>query len=272
DQVGQNPFFCPDAKAAASYETYLDEIRKDGSSIGAVITERMQAAGVDFRAGTQVEGFEADAAGRVCKARFAKGGEIETNLVIVALGATRDTAWLEAAGLMADETGLACDGACRALDARGRPAPGIYAAGDVARTPIPLYGGRSLAFEHWGNATAQAGHAARNMLAAEDDQREYHHLPSFWSSQFGVNIKCVGLAEGADTVAVVQGSRAAHRFLAVYGREGRTIAAVSFDEARWLPAYAERIEAGAAFPPILGATDQSIKDTGPPGFPEPRSR
>ena len=37
DEVGKNPFFCPDAKAAAFFETYLDTIRKAGSSIGAVI-------------------------------------------------------------------------------------------------------------------------------------------------------------------------------------------------------------------------------------------
>jgi chorismate synthase len=37
DEVGNNPFFSPDAKAADFYETYLDGIRKAGSSIGAVI-------------------------------------------------------------------------------------------------------------------------------------------------------------------------------------------------------------------------------------------
>jgi chorismate synthase len=37
DEVHKNPFFCPDAKAAAFFETYLDSIRKAGSSIGAVI-------------------------------------------------------------------------------------------------------------------------------------------------------------------------------------------------------------------------------------------
>ncbi|TXN20721.1 FAD-dependent oxidoreductase [Methylobacterium sp. WL9] len=243
-----------------------------GSRIGGVIVSCLDTAGVDFRPGTHVDAFEADDAGRVCRARLKQGAAIETDCVIVALGATRDTGWLADAGLMADEGGLTCDVACRALDADGQPAPGIYAAGDVARTPNPLHVGRLAAFEHWGNAVAQAGHAARNMLAAEDDQQEYRHLPAFWSSQFGINIKGVGLADGADTVAVMQGSRASRRFLAVYGREGRTIAAISFDQARWLPAYAERIEAGAAFPPILGATDQSIKDFGVPDFPQPRSR
>ncbi len=37
EETQKNPFFCPDAKAAAFFETYLDEIRKAGSSIGAVI-------------------------------------------------------------------------------------------------------------------------------------------------------------------------------------------------------------------------------------------
>lgn len=36
-EVNNNPFFCPDAEAAAFFETYLDGIRKSGSSIGAVI-------------------------------------------------------------------------------------------------------------------------------------------------------------------------------------------------------------------------------------------
>jgi len=36
-QVAQNPFFCPDAAAAAQWESYLDEVRKAGSSVGAVI-------------------------------------------------------------------------------------------------------------------------------------------------------------------------------------------------------------------------------------------
>ncbi|MGO8835272.1 MAG: chorismate synthase [Roseiarcus sp.] len=37
EEVDRNPFFCPDAKAAALFADYLDEVRKSGSSIGAVI-------------------------------------------------------------------------------------------------------------------------------------------------------------------------------------------------------------------------------------------
>ena len=244
--------------------------RSLGTLVGGVIAACLRDAGAAFRPGTQVESFEPDAGGRVARARLSEGGAIEADLVIAALGATRATGWLAGAGLMADAGGLTCDGACRVLDAGGAPCPDIYAAGDVARWPIPLYGGRLVSVEHWSNAVEQAAHAARNMLADADDQRPYAHLPAYWSSQLGINIKTVGLTTGADTVAVVQGSRAARRFLAVYGRAGRSIAAVSFDEARWLPAYAGAIADAAPFPPIREATDQTRIETAAPGFPEPR--
>ncbi|NEU10810.1 FAD-dependent oxidoreductase [Methylobacterium sp. BTF04] len=244
--------------------------RSLGTLIGGVIVECLRAAGVDFRPGTQVLGLEGDAEGRVTRARLRDGSTIEADLVIAALGATRATAWLAGAGLLADSSGLTCDGACRALASDGSADSAVYAAGDVARWPIPLYGGRLVSVEHWGNAVEQAAHAARNMLAAAHDQRPYDHLPAFWSSQFGINIKAVGLSEGADSLAVVHGSRASRRFLAVYGRQGRSIAAVSFDQARWLPAYADAIAAGCPFPPILDATDQIRIETLAPGFPPPR--
>ena len=240
-----------------------------GPAIGGTLAGRMRESGVDLRPNTKVQAFSGEA-GQVRRAHLAGGAEIATDLVVIALGATRDTGWLAAAGLVADPGGLTCDAACRALTKTGEPDPAIYAAGDVARWPNPLTGGRLVTVEHWGNAVDQARHAAANMLAPATDQRPYAHLPSFWSSQFGLNIKLAGLTAGADALAVVHGTRASRRFLAVYGRAGRTIAALSFDQARWLPAYAEAVAAGAAFPPILGATDRPRIETLAPGLPGPR--
>jgi NADPH-dependent 2,4-dienoyl-CoA reductase/sulfur reductase-like enzyme len=245
--------------------------RSLGTFVGGVVAGLLERSGVDFRPGAHVELLEGDPFGGFRRAHLRGGETIEAEVAIVALGAVRSTGWLAGAGLMADGGGLTCDGACRALAADGTPCEDIYAAGDVARWPNPIYGGRLISVEHWGNAVEQAGHAARNMLASPDDQEPYAHLPAFWSSQFGINIKAVGLSEGADSVAIVQGSRAARRFLAVYGRAGRSIAAVSFDEARWLPAYAEQIRAGRPFPPIRDATDQARIDIHAPGFPPRRA-
>ena len=52
DQVGQNPFFCPDAKAAEDWAAYLDGVRKAGSSCGAVI--EVQASGIPVGLGAPV--------------------------------------------------------------------------------------------------------------------------------------------------------------------------------------------------------------------------
>ncbi len=108
-----------------------------GTFVGSVIAECLRASGAAFRPGATVRAFEGDASGHVARARLADGSTIETNLVIVALGATRATGWLRGAGLRADAGGVTCDAACRVLDADGVPCPDIYAAGDVARWPIP---------------------------------------------------------------------------------------------------------------------------------------
>ncbi|ACA18940.1 cyclic nucleotide-binding protein [Methylobacterium sp. 4-46] len=241
-----------------------------GTRIGAAVAAMLREAGVDYRPSTRVEALESDGEGRVRGARLVGGGTVAAPVVIVALGALRNTEWLAGSGLAADAGGVACDGQCRVLDRDGRAVEGIAAAGDVARFPHPLFEDGPVALEHWGHAVAQAEHAARTLLGQAG--APYAEIPAFWSSQFDVNIKSVGLTNGADSVAVTQGDFGARRFVAVYGRNGRTVAAVSFDQTRWLPAYAGRIEARAAFPPILGATDQGRVAPADPGFPASPAR
>ena len=54
DTVSQNPFWCPDAKAAKDWEAYLDAVRKDGNSVGAVI--HVEATGVPAGWGAPIYG------------------------------------------------------------------------------------------------------------------------------------------------------------------------------------------------------------------------
>ncbi len=72
------------------------------------------------------------------------------------------------------------------------------------------------------------------MICAGPDRRPHLWLPMFWSSQFGVNIKSVGVPSLGDKLVVAQGALDDERFVAVYGYRGRVIAAVAFDGARWL--------------------------------------
>jgi chorismate synthase len=75
DAVEKNPFFCPDPKAAAFFETYLDSIRKAGSSIGAVI--EIVAENVPPGWGAPIYGkLDAELAGALMSINAVKGVEI----------------------------------------------------------------------------------------------------------------------------------------------------------------------------------------------------
>ncbi|UEM01579.1 chorismate synthase [Skermanella rosea] len=74
-QVDANPFFCPDAEAAARWETYLDEVRKSGSSTGAVI--EVVASGVPAGWGDPLyDKLDSDLARAMMTINAVKGVEI----------------------------------------------------------------------------------------------------------------------------------------------------------------------------------------------------
>src|SRR6201986_177657 len=75
DEVARNPFFCPDRDKAAFFETYLDEIRKRGSSIGAVI--EVVAEGVPVGLGAPIYAkLDAELAAALMSINAVKGVEI----------------------------------------------------------------------------------------------------------------------------------------------------------------------------------------------------
>lgn len=82
--VNNNPFWCPDARMAATWETYLDDIRKQGSSVGAVI--EVQASGVSAGLGAPVYGkLDSDLAAAMMSINAVKGVEIGAGMGAAAL-------------------------------------------------------------------------------------------------------------------------------------------------------------------------------------------
>ena len=130
---------------------------------------------------------------------------LDADVAVVALGAIRNTEWLRDSGLAAGAFGVACDAGCRVIDINFIVTDDVFVAGDVARFPHPLFHYQFLALEHWGNAVEQASVAAHNMICAPADRRPHLAVPAFWSSQFGVNIKSVGVPSAADEVVITQG-------------------------------------------------------------------
>ncbi len=84
EEVGNNPFFCPDAKAAKRWETLLDEVRKRGSSVGAVI--EIVADGVPPGLGAPIYGkLDQDIASGLMSINAVKGVEIGAGFGAAAL-------------------------------------------------------------------------------------------------------------------------------------------------------------------------------------------
>ena len=99
DQIGQNPFWCPDAGAAADWADYLDDLRKSGDSVGAVIEVR--ASGVPAGLGAPVYGkLDTDLAAAMMSINAVKGVEIGEGMAAAALRGSEN----------ADEITIGADG------------------------------------------------------------------------------------------------------------------------------------------------------------------
>lgn len=220
-----------------------------GGFIASRVLELQREHGVDVRCEVNITSLNGDAQGKFCSADLSDGNSVKADLAIVALGSIRNYEWLQGSGLAVGSFGVACDAGCRVFGDDLIVTDDIFVAGDIARFPHPVFDYQFLSLEHWGNAVEQAQVAAHNMICAPAWRRSYLPIPSFWSSQFGINIKSVGVLSSAHQVVISQGSFRSGRFVAVYGREGRVYGAVSFNHGRWLEYYRRLIEQGAAFPP-----------------------
>ena len=226
-----------------------------GAVVGAAIGMRQRAHGIDLRVRTTVTALGGDTGGRLRRAHLSDGDVVEADVAVVAAGSVRTTEWLAGSGLAADEGGVDCDPAGRALDAGGSVVPRVYVAGDVARWRHPHFDAEPQALEHWGNAIDQAEVAAHNLTHGPAEPRHNTALPAFWSDQFGMNIKSVGLPHLADEVVLAQGSFEQGPFVAAYGRGGITVGAVAVNSPRVMDGYAALVAERSPFPPVINATD-----------------
>ena len=203
-------------------------IRGLGTEMGEAIAELHRAHGVEVRCGVFIEGLTSEGVRLV-------GGEIvAADAIVVGIGVTPNTQWLEGSGLRLRD-GVVCDANLNALDVSGEVVPGVFAAGDVARWPNGLFD-EEMRVEHWTNAAEQGAHVATNLqrLAADEPFEPYEPLPFFWSDQFEHRIQFLGRAAPDDEVQVVAGSVADAKFLALYGRDGRLHGALGVNAPRWV--------------------------------------
>lgn len=210
-------------------------IRGLGPEMGRIIGELHEADGITIRCGVTVDSLAADVV------TLGGGEEVAADVVVVGIGVTPNTEWLDGSGLSLDN-GVRCDSSLRAL---GTDAI-VFAAGDVARWAHPLFG-EEIRIEHWTNAAEQGAIAGANLLAvaADEEPSPYDAVPFVWSDQASHRIQFIGRSDAGDAVALTGGSVEEGKMLALYGRDGVLRGALGVSAPRWVmpfrAAVAERM-------------------------------
>ncbi len=177
-----------------------------GAEVGRFVRSVHEANGVTFHLGATVGRVD----GRTVT--LSDGTSVNADLMVVGVGVKPSTELAERAGLTMDR-GIAVN------EYLETSAPGVFAAGDVARWPDPHTRER-IRVEHWVVAERQGQVAARNMLG---QRVRYDAVPFFWSQHYDVAINYVGHAEKWDAVEI-DGSLEARDCEIAYKRGDRVLA------------------------------------------------
>ncbi|NRP36194.1 Chorismate synthase [Marinobacterium sp. xm-d-579] len=104
NEVGNNPFFSPDADAAAKMEVYMDELRKEGNSVGAKIS--VVASGIPVGLGEPIfDRLDADLAHSLMSINAVKGIEIGDGFASVAQKGTEHRDEMTKEGFLSNHAG-----------------------------------------------------------------------------------------------------------------------------------------------------------------------
>jgi len=147
--------------------------------------------GITFELGCTVTGFQGWD-GHVTGVSLADGRTVACDTVVVGVGAHPNDA-------IAKEAGLECArGVVVDLDARSVSDPNVFAIGDVAHRPMPIYE-RMFRMESVPNALEQAKQAASAIVGRPRPPGE---CPWQWSDQYDLKLQIAGNAFDVDEILV----------------------------------------------------------------------
>lgn len=184
-----------------------------GERVGRWLRSLHEAEGVRFALGRQVAAFKGD--DRLEAVELDDRSEVACDLAIVGIGVRPATDLFHGIEREPD------DGVRVGSDMRLKE--GLWAAGDIARFPLPR-GEGAARIEHWRLAAEQGRVAARSML---DLEARYEGAPFFWSAQH-VALYYVGHSERSSEV-IFDGAPEDGAFIAYYVEGGRIAAALGVE-------------------------------------------
>ena len=208
-----------------------------------------QQRGVEFRLQETVDAFVGDEG--LEAADLSGGDSLPCGLAVIGVGIRPSQELAADAGLPVDDGIL--------VDRRAETeADGIYAAGDVARYPDPVFGDLARV-EHWDHAKAHGRLAGRNMAGADE---AYDHLSYFFTEVFDLSLNVYGRPTAADRTVLRGRLRAAAEegCLAFGERDGEVVSALLINDQEAMEASRALVRARAPFDDRLADPDVALEE------------
>jgi NADPH-dependent 2,4-dienoyl-CoA reductase/sulfur reductase-like enzyme len=219
-----------------------------GPELGQVIFDLHSKHGVQLKMSSAVTSVTGELGAYTL--HLVDGSTHQTPYVVVGIGVDPDVDWLLGSGVALDGGVL--------TDAAGQTnVPGVWAAGDVARSAHPMFG-EPLRIEHWTHAVEKGRHVGLNI--ARGTEESFGGVPYFWSDQFGRRFHSYGRRAPGDEIFVAEGSLFTDEFQVLFGRDGEFHAVFASGLSRSLRGYRKLLARGGTWDDALDLAHASNPD------------